>query len=96
MADAFIAMPGGMGTLDEFFEVLTWSQLGIHNKPCGFLDVEGYYNLLESFLDHSVEQGFVKEGDRKLVYTSEDPETLLDLLRSYVPHARKSWIMMKP
>jgi uncharacterized protein (TIGR00730 family) len=96
MADGFIAMPGGMGTLDEFFEVLTWSQLGIHNKPCGFLDVEGYYNLLESFLDHMVDQGFVKKQDRELVYTSERPDELLNMMRSYVPQARKSWIMMKP
>lgn len=79
-ANAFIAMPGGLGTLEEIFEVWTWTQLGIHAKPLGFLNVEGYYDGLFAFLDNAVEAGFVKTTHRKLAVAHSDPCCLLDLL----------------
>ena len=65
LADAFIALPGGWGTLDEMFEILTWAQLGLHHKPCGLLNVQGYFDPLLSFLDHTMEQGFVRRDTRR-------------------------------
>jgi uncharacterized protein (TIGR00730 family) len=72
MSDAFLIFPGGMGTLDELFEILTWKQLGIHNKPIAIYNINHYYDHLLAFLDHSVEKGLVKKEDRKLVYSSSD------------------------
>jgi len=77
MADAFIAMPGGMGTLEELFETLTWAQLGIHGKPCGVLNILGYYDRLLGFLDHQVEEGFLQAEQRQLLSVSADPLELL-------------------
>jgi uncharacterized protein (TIGR00730 family) len=77
-ADAFVAMPGGLGTLEELFEVLTWSQLGIHTKPCALLNVEGYYDALIAFIDRQVEEGFVAPAHRALILVDSDPATLLD------------------
>ena len=82
LSDGFIALPGGLGTLDELFEVLTWSQLGIHRKPCGLLDVDGYFEKLESFLDHAVAQRFVKAEHRAMLIAERDPGSLLDRLAS--------------
>jgi len=79
LSDGFIALPGGMGTLDEFFEMVSWAQLGLHRKPCGLLDVEGYFAPLLTFLDHAVEERFVKEVHRRLVLVARQPGTLLDL-----------------
>jgi len=87
LSDAFIALPGGWGTLDEFFEILTWAQLGLHCKPCGVLNVQGYFDRLLSFLDHSVEQGFVRREYGALLAVSDDPSTLLDALRAQTPPA---------
>ncbi len=75
---AFVAMPGGIGTMEEFFEVLSWAQLGLHEKPCGLLNVSGYYRRLVDFLDHAVEQDFLKPKHRKLLVVASEPATLLD------------------
>jgi uncharacterized protein (TIGR00730 family) len=79
-SDAFVALPGGLGTLEEVFEVWTWSQLGIHAKPVGFLDVEGYFAGLFDFLDRSVAEGFVTAPHRALALRAEEPDRLLDRL----------------
>ena len=78
LSDGFIALPGGIGTMEEFFEVLSWAQLGIHNKPCGLLNVSGYYDPLIEFLDHAVSQDFVKAKHRALLIVEHEPVTLLD------------------
>ena len=92
LSDAFIALPGGWGTLDEFFEILTWAQLGLHCKPCGVLNVQGYFDRLLSFLDHSVEQGFVRREYGALLAVSDRPSTLLDALRAQTPPGVEKWI----
>jgi uncharacterized protein (TIGR00730 family) len=78
LADGFIALPGGIGTMEEFFEVLSWAQLGIHNKPCGLLNVAGYYDPLIQFLDGAVAQDFVKPKHRALLIVETQPIVLLD------------------
>ena len=80
LSDAFIAMPGGVGTFEEFFEVVTWTQLGIHRKPCGLLDVEGFYQPLEQFIDRAVAEGFIKPLHRGSIVMDTDPARLLDRL----------------
>jgi len=92
LSDGFIALPGGWGTLDELFEILTWAQLGIHGKPCGVLNVHGYFNPLLSFLEHAVAEGFVKPENRRLILLAETPRQLLDLMASYTPHHTTKWI----
>lgn len=72
LSDAFLIFPGGMGTLDELFEILTWRQLGLHAKPIAILNINGYYDELLKFLDHAVSQGLIKEVDRKLLYSSTE------------------------
>lgn len=84
LSDAFIAAPGGLGTLDELFEILTWRQLGLHTKPCGLLEVSGYFNSLLGFLDNSVEEGFVGSKHRELLLLSERPGDLIDQLEAAV------------
>lgn len=78
LSDGFIAMPGGIGTMEEFFEVLSWAQLGLHEKPCGLLNVAGYYDPLIQFLDHAVEQDFIKPKHRALLVVESEPGALLD------------------
>ena len=78
LSDGFIAMPGGIGTMEEFFEVLSWAQLGLHEKPCALLNVAGYYDPLIQFLDHAVEQDFIKPKHRALMIVENDPGRLLD------------------
>ena len=87
LADGFIAMPGGLGTLDELFEVLTWTQLGIHQKPSGLLNVEGYFDALLAFLDHAVAERFVKDAHRSMLIVEPEPHRLLDRLEAFVPPA---------
>jgi uncharacterized protein (TIGR00730 family) len=78
LSDGFIAMPGGIGTLEEFFEVLSWAQLGLHEKPCGLLNATGYYDRLIGFLDHAVAEDFIKPKHRALMIVEANPERLLD------------------
>lgn len=85
LSDGFIALPGGFGTMDEMFEILTWSQLNIHQKPCGFLNVNGYYNKLLDFVDHMISQNFVNEACRPLLQMDETPEGLLKKFNNYEP-----------
>ncbi|HZZ86504.1 MAG TPA: TIGR00730 family Rossman fold protein [Anaeromyxobacteraceae bacterium] len=93
LADAFVAMPGGFGTLEEFAEILTWAQLGLHQKPFGLLDVEGYYAPLTAFFDHAVEEGFVGKSQRDRVVVAAEPSEMLALLaRSAPPTAGPTWI----
>jgi uncharacterized protein (TIGR00730 family) len=80
LADAFVALPGGLGTLDEWFEAWTWAQLGIHRKPLGWLNVEGYWDSLLAFLGNAVEAGFIEAGDHARVIVETVPATLLDRL----------------
>lgn len=79
-SDAFVALPGGIGTLEEIIEVLSWAHLSIHEKPCAFLDTGGYYGGLISFFDHMVAEGFVLPAARRLISVHPDPESLLDAL----------------
>ena len=85
LADGFIALPGGWGTMEEFFEVLTWGQLGLHRKPCGLLNVGGFFDGLLSFIDHSIDEGFVRREHRPMVLVSESPDALLDRFGHYAP-----------
>lgn len=85
LSDAFIALPGGFGTLDEFCEILTWAQLGMHRKPCGLLNIAGFYDFFLTFLDQATDQGFVKPSHRSLLLEESDPDVLLDRLASYRP-----------
>jgi len=91
-ADAFVMLPGGYGTLDEFFEALSWTQLGIHDKPCGVLDVAGYYAALRALLDEATRQGFVSRVHRELVITESEPRRLLDRLAGWVPVTAGKWL----
>lgn len=86
LSDAFIALPGGLGTIDEIFEMVTWTQLGIHRKPCGFLNVCGYYRELANFLDYAVSEGFIKEPHRSLILVEENPDALLKQFDEFLPH----------
>ncbi len=92
LADAFIALPGGFGTFEEFFEVLTWSQLGIHRKPCAFLNVAGYFDPLVTLFDHSVTEGFVYAEHRKLILYAAETKVLLDNIATWRAPNVKRWI----
>lgn len=92
LSDAFVALPGGLGTLEEFCEVLTWAQLGLHRKPCGVLDVDGYFQPLVDLLDHMVREGFLARNHRAMVRVERTPEALLETLRAYRPPHLPRWI----
>ena len=92
LSDAFLALPGGFGTFEEFCEVLTWSQLGIHAKPCGLLNVAGYYGPLLGLFDHAVREGFLRPQHRALVLEGADPACLLDALASFQAPPLHKWI----
>ncbi|CAN5797462.1 TIGR00730 family Rossman fold protein [soil metagenome] len=92
LSNAFVALPGGNGTLEEFFEVLTWAQLGEHRKPCGLLNVDGYYDPLLMVFDHMVDKGFLAEEHRSIVQIQQNPEDMLDALYQYVPPDTLKWI----
>jgi len=92
LADGFIALPGGWGTLEEFFEVLTWAQLGLHRKPCGVLNVRGFFDGLLSFIDHSVDERFVRRENRSMLIVSSSSGALLELFDRYVPATVEKWI----
>jgi uncharacterized protein (TIGR00730 family) len=91
-ADAFVMLPGGYGTLDEFFEAVSWTQLGVHDKPCGILDVAGYYASLHMLLDEATRQGFVSRVHRDLVITESEPRRLLDRLAGWEPVHTGKWL----
>lgn len=80
LADAFVALPGGLGTLEELFEIWTWGQLGLHRKPYGVLNVDGYYTPLVQFLDHACKARFIREGQRRQLVVADEPAALLDVL----------------
>jgi uncharacterized protein (TIGR00730 family) len=92
LADAFVAMPGGFGTFEEFFEVVTWTQLGLHRKPAGLLNVGGFYDPLVAFLDRATEAGFIKPPHRAMVLDDGDPQRLLDRLLVAEPPTVVKWI----
>jgi hypothetical protein len=92
LSDAFIALPGGYGTFEEFCEVLTWSQLGLHRKACGILNVEGYFDHLLTFFDHAVAEGFVQQAHREMVISADDPAVLVDRLVRYEVPVTEKWI----
>lgn len=90
LADAFIALPGGFGTLEEVFEIATWAQLGLHHKPCGFLDVAGYYQHLMAFLDHAANEQLLRHENRQMLLYGTSPLALVEQLRQYqAPHVPK-------
>jgi uncharacterized protein (TIGR00730 family) len=95
LADAFIALPGGFGTLEELAEVTTWAQLGIHQKPIGVLNVGGYYDALLVFLDRGVHEGLLRADNRALLVDRDEPAALLQALRSYVPKPRPQWLELE-
>jgi uncharacterized protein (TIGR00730 family) len=92
LSDGFIALPGGFGTFEEFCEVLTWTQLGLHGKACGLLNVEGYYAPLLKMFDHALAEGFLKPQHRAMVLCEGDPGTLVDRLLAFQPPREKKWI----
>jgi uncharacterized protein (TIGR00730 family) len=92
LADGFVALPGGWGTLEELFEVLTWAQLGLHQKPCGLLNVRGYFDGLLSFIEHSIDERFVRSDYRSMVIVSSSPDSLLEQFDQYVPVVVPKWI----
>jgi uncharacterized protein (TIGR00730 family) len=92
LSDAFIALPGGFGTLEEFCEVLTWSQLGLHAKPCGIVNVLGYYTPLLAMLDHAVEERFLKPQNRALVLARDTPLELLKAFEDWRPVHVEKWL----
>jgi uncharacterized protein (TIGR00730 family) len=95
LSDAFVALPGGLGTLEELAEVLTWAQLGLHAKPCGLLDVAGYYSGLLCFLDHAVAERFVHPEHRSLLIAGAEPGALLDQLVSWRAPQLEKWLDRK-
>lgn len=92
LSDAFIALPGGLGTLDELCEVLTWGQLGLHKKPCGILNIEGYFDPLLDFFDKAIEKKFMGPDQRRLILVDETPQGLLNQFEGYSPPPLKKWI----
>ena len=92
LSDAFVALPGGVGTLEELFEIWTWSQLGLHAKPLGLLDVAGYYDHLIAFTEHAVVEGFLRPKHHAAMLVDTDASRLLDRLRAFAPFAGTKWI----
>ena len=92
LSDAFVALPGGLGTIEAFFELLTWAQLGLHQKPCAVLNVAGYFRPLVRFLDHMTQEGFMARPHRDMVIIEEDPEALIRRMAEYRPPATPRWI----
>ncbi len=95
LSDGFIALPGGLGTFEEFFEVLTWAQLGIHKKPCGILNINGYYDNLFLFLNHTVSERLLKKEYYDMILEDKSPTKLLDKFKTYKPPTVKKWIDLK-
>ena len=91
LGDVFLALPGGFGTLDEFFEVLTWSQLGLHAKPCGLLNVDGYFDGVVDFMNNAVRYNFVPPSHRDMVLLESDPDALIDKALNYTHKIEPKW-----
>lgn len=92
MADGFLALPGGFGTLEEFCEILTWAQLELHGKPCGLLNLAGFYDPLLALFDHAVQAGFVRPEHREMVLTGSDPRDVLARMQAYRPPTTPKWV----
>jgi len=92
LSDGFIALPGGWGTFEEIFEMLTWAQLGMHQKPCGLLNVAGYYDHLFTFLEHAVAENFVRSEHQPMIIMEQDPVSLLDRFRDYTAPRVRKWL----
>lgn len=92
MSDAFIVLPGGLGALEQFLEIVTWAQLGLHSKPCGMLNTAGYFEELDRFLDHAVREGFITEHHREGILLDDDPARLVARLRAHQPGESEQWI----
>lgn len=92
LSDGFAALPGGLGTLEETFEVLTWSQLGFHKKPCGLLNIDGYYDQLLGFLDHCVAEGLLRAPNREKILSETNTEALLERFAAYEPAESEKWL----
>ena len=92
LSDGFVALPGGIGTLEEIFEIWTWAQLGMHQKPCGLLNIAGYFDPLLEFLDRAVEEKFVRDVHRSMLIVESDPSTLLARFEAYEPPRVVKWI----
>lgn len=92
LSDGFIALPGGMGTIEEIFEILTWAQLGLHSKPCGLLNICGYYDSILTFLDNAVDQRFVRQGHKDMLLVDVDPESLITRFYEYELKPIDKWI----
>jgi uncharacterized protein (TIGR00730 family) len=92
LADGFIALPGGWGTWEELFEMVTWGQLGLHRKPCGVLNVRGYFDPLLSFVAHAVEEGFVRREHARMLVVSSAAEPLVDLLATTTSPVVEKWV----
>ena len=91
-ADGFIALPGGFGTLDEFCEILTWAQLGYHSKPCGILDIDGFFTDLLAFFDHATSRGFIQPQHRQMLIESSNPVDLLVRMSDFQPSFTPKWV----
>ncbi len=92
LAGAFIALPGGYGTLEEFCEIITWSQLGLHRKPCGLLNIQGFYNPFLAQIERAVQERFIRQEHQSLIIVEEEPEPLLKRLMQFKPALRHKWI----
>jgi uncharacterized protein (TIGR00730 family) len=92
LSDAVVMLPGGYGTLDEFFEAVTWTQLGIHDKPCGVLNVAGFFDSLLAFVDRALAEGFIREKHRDLLIVGDDADALLDRLVAWRPDGVDKWL----
>jgi uncharacterized protein (TIGR00730 family) len=95
LSDGTIALPGGFGTLEEFFEVLTWGQLGLHRKPAGIMNINGFYNPLKDLTEKMVKEGFLKEENLKMLLISDDIENLLEQMENYIAPTVSKWIIKK-
>jgi uncharacterized protein (TIGR00730 family) len=92
LSDAFVALPGGWGTLEELFETVTWGQLGLHRKPCGLLNVAGYFDGLLAFVDHAVREGFLRQAHADALLVADSPAALLAAFDEYRPASVAKWI----
>jgi uncharacterized protein (TIGR00730 family) len=92
LSDGFIALPGGFGTFEEFCEIVTWAQLGLHEKPCGLLNLRGYYDPMLAMFDRALQEGFLKPAYRSLVLTHVEPAALLGLMQAWAPPPLEQWL----